>query len=297
MSVELLVNALVAGILLGGFYAAISIGLSICFGLLDTVNIAHPTLIVLGAFCAYFLNSEAGIDPILAGVIITPLFCLLGWLLYSAYYQFFERTSAQALRGLAFFFGIMFITEVVMIMVFGVDHRLVEAPYIGGAYSGTFLGMEMAIPYRMLSAFVVASIMTLGLHIFLARTFFGRAARAVHQDMMALSLMGVDPIRIKRIAFAIGLGTCGLAGALTVIMIPIEPAVGRLYIGNVFAIVVLGGLGSVSGTLVAAVILGIAESLVTTLIGPSWAPAVSFGILLGVLAYKPTGLFGVGDTR
>lgn len=294
---ELLINALIAGILLGGFFAALSIGLSICFGLLDTVNIAHPTFIVAAAFCTFILNDTLGIDPILAGIIITPVFFALGMVIYTAYYHFFEKTSAEALRGLAFFFGLLFITEVVLIMAFGVDHRLVNAVYIGKSFNAGFAGMEIAIPYRLLSAFVVAGIMTLGLQMFLDRSFFGRATRAVHQDMMALSLMGVDPVYIKRIAFAIGLGTCGLAGALMIIVIPIEPAVGRIFIGNVFAIVVLGGLGSISGTLVAAMILGIAESIVSTFLGPSWAPAVSFGILLGVLAFKPTGLFGVGDTR
>lgn len=294
---ELLINAVVAGLLLGGFFAALSIGLSICFGLLDTVNIAHPTLIVAAAFCTYILNSQFGIDPILAGVIITPAFFALGFGIYSAYYHFFERTSAEALRGLAFFFGLLFITEVVLIMVFGVDHRLVEAPYIGESMSAVIAGMHFSVPFRLLAAFVVAGIMTLGLHLYLDRSFFGRATRAVHQDMMALSLMGVDPVFIKRMAFAIGLATCGMAGALMIIVIPIEPAVGRLFIGNVFAIVVLGGLGSINGTLVAAFILGIAESIVSTFFGPSWAPAVSFGILLGVLAFKPTGLFGVGDTR
>ncbi len=294
---ELLINALIAGILLGGFFAALSIGLSICFGLLDTVNIAHPTFIVAAAFCTFILNANFGIDPILAGVIITPLFFVLGLAIYSAYYQFFEKTSAVALRGLAFFFGLLFITEVVLIMVFGVDHRLVNAPYIGESFSAMVAGMQFSIPYRLLVAFVVAGILTLGLQLFLDRSFFGRATRAVHQDMMALSLMGVDPVTVKRIAFAIGLGTCGIAGALMIIVIPIEPAVGRLFIGNVFAIVVLGGLGSISGTLIAAMILGIAESLVSTFAGPSWAPAVSFTILLGVLAFKPTGLLGVGDTR
>ncbi|TDI57102.1 MAG: branched-chain amino acid ABC transporter permease [Alphaproteobacteria bacterium] len=294
---ELFINALIAGILLGGFFAAISIGLSICFGLLDTVNLAHPTFVVAGAFCTFVLNDRLGIDPILAGIIITPFFFALGWVIYSAYYQFFERTSAVALRGLAFFFGLLFITEVVLIMVFGVDHRLVNAPYIGKSFSGVVAGIEFAVPYRLLSAFVVAGILTLGLQAFLDRSYFGRATRAVHQDMMALSLMGVDPVMVKRIAFGIGLGTCGIAGALMIIVIPIEPAVGRLFIGNVFAIVVLGGLGSISGTLVAAMILGIAESLVATFFGPSWAPAVSFSILLGVLAFRPTGLFGVGDTR
>ncbi len=294
---ELLINALIAGLLLGGFFAALSIGLSICFGLLDTVNIAHPTLIVAAAFVTYILNADLGIDPVLAGVIITPLFFAIGWVIYSAYYQFFERTSAEALRGLAFFFGLLFITEVVLIMVFGVDHRLVKAPYIGESLSADIVGLNVSVPYRLLTAFVVAGIMTVGLQIYLDRTFFGRAARAVHQDMLALSLMGVDPVHVKRMAFSIGLATCGLAGALMIIVIPIEPAVGRLFIGNVFAIVVLGGLGSISGTLVAAFILGIAESVVSTFFGPSWAPAVSFGVLLGVLAYKPTGLFGVGDSR
>ena len=294
---ELFINALISGILLGGFFAALAIGLSICFGLLNTVNIAHPTFVVGGAFCTFFLNSTFGIDPILAGVIMTPFFFALGWLIYSAYYQFFERTSAQALRGLAFFFGLLFIAEVVQIMLFGVDHRLVNAFYIGQSFRGAVAGIEFSVPYRLLSAFVVAAIMTLGLQAFLDRSFFGRATRAVHQDMMALSLMGVDPVTVKRIAFGIGLGTCGIAGALMIIVIPIEPAVGRVFIGNVFAIVVLGGLGSISGTLIAAMILGIAESLVSTFFGPSWAPAVSFTILLGVLAFRPTGLLGVGDTR
>ena len=294
---ELLINALIAGILLGGFFAALSIGLSICFGLLDTVNLAHPTLIVAAAFCTFLLNDVLGLDPILAGVIITPVFFIFGWLIYTAYYQFFEKNSAEALRGLAFFFGLLFITEVILIMVFGVDHRLVNAPYIGKSLGFDMGSVDVSIPYRLLVAFIVAAIMTLGLQMFLDRSFFGRATRAVHQDMMALSLMGVNPVTIKRIAFALGLATCGLAGALMIVVIPIEPAVGRLFIGNVFAIVVLGGLGSISGTLIAAMILGIAESLVSTFFGPSWAPAVSFGILLGVLAFKPTGLLGVGDTR
>ncbi|MBN43662.1 MAG: branched-chain amino acid ABC transporter permease [Alphaproteobacteria bacterium] len=294
---ELLINALIAGVLLGGFFAALSIGLSICFGLLDTVNLAHPTLIVAAAFCTFLLNDVFGLDPILAGVLITPVFFVIGLVIYTAYYQFFEKNSAEALRGLAFFFGLLFITEVILIMVFGVDHRLVNAAYIGKSMGMSLGTIDVSIPYRLLVAFAVAAIMTLGLQMFLDRSFFGRATRAVHQDMMALSLMGVDPVAIKRIAFAIGLGTCGLAGALMIVVIPIEPAVGRLFIGNVFAIVVLGGLGSISGTLIAAMILGIAESVVSTFFGPSWAPAVSFGILLGVLAFRPTGLLGVGDTR
>ena len=292
--IDLLLNALVVGILLGGFYAALSIGLSITFGLLDVVNIAHPTILILGAFVAFILNSQAGLDPILAGLIATPFFYAFGWVIYQLYYNSFEKSGeTDSLRGLAFFFGLLFIIEVGLIVQFGVDHRLVEAPYIGNS-ANIRLGEEInvAIPYRLLVAFVAALIATFAIQIFLNRSFFGRAARAVAQDMMALRLMGVDPIKVKRIAFALGVATAGVGGALMIIVLPIEPSVGRLYIGNVFAIVVLGGLGSMEGTLYAAIIIGIAESIVATFFGPSWAPAVSFGILLIVLAVKPEGLFG-----
>ena len=127
---------------------------------------------------------------------------------------------------------------------------------------------------------------------YLSRTFYGRAIRAVAQDRLALQLMGADPVRVKQIGFGIGIATTAVAGALLIMIIPIEPSVGRLYIGQVFAIVVLAGLGSVGGTLLAAMILGVVESSVSTFYGPSWAPAVAFGILLLVLAFRPQGLFG-----
>ena len=293
-SFDLLFNAIVIGILLGGFYAALSIGLSISFGLLDIVNIAHPAFIILGAFICFIFNSHYGLDPILVGIIFSPAFFLLGLLIYRLYYERFEKTGAEALRGLAFFFGLMFIIEVILIMYFGVDFQMVQADYID--YKATFGVVD--IPFRMFVPFIFAMAMTIGLQLFSSRTFFGRAMQAVAQDSLALRLMGIDPVRIKRIAFGISLATCSIAGALLVIVIPIEPSVGRLYIGQVFAIVVLGGLGSQSGTLIAAMLLGLVESLITTFFGPSWSPAVAFGALILVLAFKPTGILGrVGDTR
>ena len=293
-SFELLANAIVIGILLGGFYAALSIGLSISFGLLDIVNIAHPAFIILGAFVCFIFNSHYGFDPILVGIIFAPAFFLLGTLIYRVYYESFEKTGATALRGLAFFFGVMFILEVILIIYFGVDFQMVQAEYID--YKIT-LGL-VDIPFRMFVPFVIAMIMTLGLQYFSSRTFFGRAMQAVAQDSLALRLMAIDPAKIKRIAFGISLATCCVAGALFVIVMPIEPSIGRLYIGQVFAIVVLGGLGSQSGTLIAAMLLGMVESIITTFFGPSWAPAVAFSALILVLAIKPTGILGrVGDTR
>jgi len=293
-SFELLINAIVIGIMLGGFYAALSIGLSISFGLLDIVNIAHPAFIILGAFICFVFNSHYGIDPILMGIIFSPVFFLIGLLIYRIYYERFEKTGAEALRGLAFFFGLMFIIEVILIMYFGVDFQMVQAGYID--FKATFGVVD--IPFRMFVPFVFAMLMAIGLQWFSSRTFFGRAMQAVAQDSLALRLMGIDPVKIKTIAFGISIATCSIAGALLVIVIPIEPSVGRLYIGQVFAIVVLGGLGSQSGTLIAAMLLGLVESLITTFFGPSWSPAVAFGALILVLAFKPTGILGrVGDTR
>jgi branched-chain amino acid transport system permease protein len=144
----------------------------------------------------------------------------------------------------------------------------------------------------MLVPFTVALIMTVGLALYFGNTFTGRAVRAVSQDRLALQLMAADPVKIKQLAFGIGIATAAIAGSLLIIIGPVEPSMGRQYIGRVFAIAVLGGMGSIGGTFIAALILGIVESLVATFYGPSWAPAVSFGLLLLVLALRPSGLAG-----
>jgi branched-chain amino acid transport system permease protein len=288
MSIQLLIEALVAGVLLGCFYAAMSVGLSVAFGLLDVPHIAHPAFLVLGAY-GVFVLAQVGVDPLLAGALLMPAFFLAGLAIYRFYHTVFERRGSDAgLRGLAFFFGVAFIVEVILIRVFGVDQRMVDAPYIGESLQ---LG-DMRVPTRMLVAFGVALLLTTTLALYLSRTFTGRAIKAVAQDQTALALMGADPIRIKQWAFGIATGTCALAGALLIIVGPVEPGLGRLYIGRTFCVVVLAGLGSMPGTLVAGLILGIAESLVLTSMGASWAPAVAFGMLLLVLAVRPAGLFG-----
>jgi branched-chain amino acid transport system permease protein len=288
MSIDLLMNAIVAGLLLGGFYAAVTVGISISFGMLDVVNIAHPAFIILGSYIAYIVNTHFGVDPILIAVLALPAFYLLGAAVYQLYYWAFERRGQEALRGLAFFFGLLFITEVGLILVFGVDYRYVEAVYIGPTWRLGFLDF----PLRMLVPCVVAVLLVVGLQLYLTHTFIGRAIMAVAQDQLALRLLAVDPIRIKRVAFGISIATASLAGALLIIIQPIEPSVGREYIGRVFAICVLGGMGSLPGTLIAAMLLGIVESFTATFYGPSWAPAVAFGFLLLTLAVRPAGILG-----
>jgi branched-chain amino acid transport system permease protein len=288
ISLDLLLSAVVAGILLGGFYAAVTVGVSISFGMLDIVNIAHPAFIILGSYIAYIVNTRFGVDPILVSVLVAPAFYALGAAVYQVYHVVFERRGDESLRGLAFFFGLLFITEVALILVFGVDYRFVSAPYIDiTKHYG-----PIDLPLRMLVPFVCSMVMLAGLQLFLSRSFIGRAIMAVSQDRLALQLMSADPARIKRIAFALSIATAGVAGAFLIIIQPVEPSIGRDYIGRIFAIVVLGGMGSFPGMLCAAILLGVAESLTATFYGPSWAPAVSFGILLLTLAVRPAGILG-----
>jgi branched-chain amino acid transport system permease protein len=287
-SFDLLINAVISGILIGGFYAAVTSGVSLSFGILDIVNIAHPAFIILGSYIAYVANATLGVDPILASIAMMPVFYVLGSGIYQIYYISFEKRGQESLRGLAFFFGLLFITEVTLVLYFGVDYRYVEASYIGPSWHYAMLD----IPLRILVPCLVSLVLTAGLQIFLTRSFLGRAVMAVAQDQLALRLMAVDPIKIKRIAFGVSIATASLAGAFLIIIQPVEPSVGREYIGRIFAICVLGGMGSLPGTVIAAMLLGIVESLTSTFYGPSWAPAVSFGFLLLTLAVRPAGLLG-----
>ena len=288
ISFDLLANAVVAGLLLGGFYAAVTVGVTISFGMLDIVNIAHPAFIMAGSFVAYALNSTLGLDPILIGIIMMPAFFLLGIAIYQVYYYAFERRGEESIQGLAFFFGMLFVGEVALILTFGVDYRFVEAPYIGPSLH---LGM-IDLPLRMLVPFVVALVLVGVLQAFLGRSFIGRAILAVSQDPLALRLMAANPSRVKRIAFGVSIATAALAGALLIIIQPVEPSIGRDYIGRIFAICVLGGMTSFPGMLAGAMLIGIAESITATFYGPSWAPAVAFGFLLLTLAVRPAGILG-----
>jgi branched-chain amino acid transport system permease protein len=288
LSIDLLGNALMSGLLLGAFYAAVTIGVSISFGMLDVVNIAHPAFVVLGSYLVYIGNAAWGVDPILASLALLPAFYLLGLAIYQVYDVAFERRGDASIRGLAFFFGVLFITEVTLVLVFGVDYRLVEAAYIGPTLH---VGM-IDLPLRLTVPALVSLALIGGLQVYMRCTFIGRAIQAVAQDPQALRLMAANPSRIKRIAFGLSIASASVAGAFLIVIQPVEPSIARDYIGRVFAICVMGGLGSFAGTVAAAMTLGIVESLTATFYGPSWSPAVAFGFLLLTLALRPSGLFG-----
>jgi branched-chain amino acid transport system permease protein len=288
---DLLFEAVLFGILLGCFYAAVSMGLSVSFGLLDVPHVAHPAIMVLGSYCTYLLTVTTGIDPIVAGLVLMPPFFVLGMGVYRFYYEAFEKRGSEAgVRGIAFFFGVALIIEVGLIVAFGVDQRMVEAAYIG---SSLRFG-DVRIPQRTLVVFGVAVAMTVVLTLYFSKTFTGRAIKAVAQDEPALRLMGANPVRIKQWAFGIATAVAALGGAMLIIIGPVEPNMDRVYIGRTFAVVVLAGLGSMTGTVAAGLVLGISESIVLIhpSLGASWAPAVSFTLLLLVLGVRPQGLFG-----
>ena len=247
--------------------------MSISFGILDIVNIAHPAFIILGSYATYIVNATLGLDPILtchpddSGVLRARRRHL------SSLLRIVRETRQESLRGLAFFFGFLFITEVSLVLYFGVDYRYVEASYIGPSWHFGFLD----IPMRILVPCVVSLLLIAVLQLVLTRTFIGRAIMAVAQDQLALRLMAVDPIRIKRIAFGISIATASLAGAFLIIIQPVEPSVGREYIGRVFAICVLGGMGSLPGTVIAAMLIGIVESLTATFMARPGRPRCRLG--------------------
>ena len=144
-SFDLLINAMVSGILIGAFYAAVTAGVSLSFGILDIVNIAHPAFIILGSYIAYIVSISLGLDPIVTSILVMPAFYALGAGIYQIYYVSFEKRGQESLRGLAFFFGLLFITEVSLVLYFGVDYRYVEAPYIGPTWHIGYVDIPMRL--------------------------------------------------------------------------------------------------------------------------------------------------------
>lgn len=288
ISLDLVFEAIVFGVLVGCFYGALSLGLSISFGLLDVPHIAHAAFLVLAAYMVFLLGTY-GFDPLVAGLIIILPFFIFGVLVYRLYYEAFEKRGADAgVRGIAFFFGIAFIVQVFLSMTFGLDQRTATATYIGNSFA---IG-EMRLPWRLIVALLVAVGATLILKLYLSNTLQGRAIRAVAQDAWALRIVGINPVLTKQWAFGLATAVAAIGGTLLIIVSPVEPSLDRIYIGRTFCVVVLAGLGSVTGALVAGIILGVIESLVLTMFGASWAPAVAYGLLLLVLGIRPQGLFG-----
>jgi branched-chain amino acid transport system permease protein len=285
---ELILNAVTTGIVLGSIYALIALGLSITFGILHIPNVAHPAMVIAGAYAAVMSN-QYGLDPLLAGLLWSVPFYVLGYIFYEFYARLFEaRGGGNTMQSLTLFFGTSLVLEVALAVAFGTDLRSVHVGYVGQSLQ---IGI-VTIPYRFLIPAAMTPAILVILWLYLSRTYSGLAIRAVAHDERAVSISGLDPFAIKRHAFGIALALAAIAGAALVVTGPVDPFGGRIFIGRVFAIVVLAGMGTITGTLPAAILIGVAESLVMSFLSPSWAPGVAFAILLATLGLKPTGLFG-----
>ncbi|WP_207484422.1 branched-chain amino acid ABC transporter permease [Arenibaculum pallidiluteum] len=288
MLIDLAANALASGAALGSIYALLAMGLAITFGLLHVPNVAHPAIVVAGAYAVALANGY-GADPLLAALLLTVPFYVLGLGFYTFYSRAFElRGRGNSLQSLTLFFGVALVIEIGLVIAFGTDLRSVSVPYVGQSLSVGFV----TLPYRFLVPALVTPAVILALWLYLTRTHGGLALRAVAHDERALSISGIDPSSVKRHAFGLATALAVLAGAALIITGPVDPFTDRSLLGRVFAVVVLAGLGSIPGTLVAAVLIGVAEAFVTTFVSPSWAPGVAFAILLGTLGLRPSGLFG-----
>jgi branched-chain amino acid transport system permease protein len=285
---DLALNALATGLLLGSIYALLSLGLAITFGILHVPNIAHPTLVVVGSYAVAFGNMH-GIDPIVAALPAAMLFYAAGLILYEFYDRVFERRGdANTLQSLTLFFGLALVIEIGLLIAFGADPRSVDVAYVGRSFS---LGL-VTVPYRLLVPALVSPVILMAVWLYLTWTHSGLAIRAVAHGEMSLSIVGISPRGVKRHAFGLATAAAVFGGAALVILGPVGPFSGHAQIGRVFAVVVLAGMGSIPGTLVAGSVIGVTEAFATSFLSPSWSPGVAFAILLATLALRPKGLFG-----
>jgi branched-chain amino acid transport system permease protein len=284
---DLFLQVLANGIVLGSIYAVMAFGLAIVFGVMRVINFAHGVLAVLGAYASLQLFQGLGIDPFVSLLVTVPLFFALGWILYKAVFSRLGRNSESA--SMVVSFGIGIVIEVLIIMVWSANFQAISPDY---ATNVIVLG-PVRLTYVRVLAIVVALAAVVGLTAFLARSKLGKAIRAVIQDREAATYVGIDVDRVAAFTFGIAIGSVALGGVLLGTVYAFYPAVHLDWIGRLFAIVVLGGMGSVGGAFVGAFIVAIAETFVSLQFGTSWAPAVSFSIIILVLLLRPGGLAGV----
>jgi len=282
LALQILAN----GLMLGGLYACIAAGFSLVWGVLNVINILHGSLIVLGAYLAFFAYTLWGVHPFASIAVAAALFFALGYLIQSTMIN--RVIAAPVLITLTLTFGLDLMLSNAMIVAFRADFRkLTLDPPLGSVALGS-----VVMPVDRLLAMVLALALTGLLYLLLARSRIGRAIVAVRMDREAAALMGVDVKRIYAITFGLGALMAGAAGPLLAMIFPISPITGPVYLGKAFVVCVLGGLGSVPAVIVGGIVLGVVESFAALWFGPEHAVTVSFALLIVLLLFRPTGLLG-----
>ena len=274
------------GIMLGALYACMAIGFSVIWGVMNIINLAHGSMIVVGAYITYFMTSQLGVDPFLTLPISGGALFVLGFLLQR--YLINLVIEASIFMTMIVTFGLDMLLINANIALFTANQRSLTLPYTG---AGVDLG-GVRIAYTRLAVFAIAVLLTLALLAFMNRTRTGNAIKATSFDLEAARLVGVDTRRIYAITFAIGAMTAGITGSLLAVVFSFSPTSGAAFTMRSFVVVVLGGLGSIPGAIVGGIVLGVAENLTSILLRPGWVNVVSFALLLVVLVIRPRGLFG-----
>lgn len=285
---ETFVQSVVSGVLTGSLYAMIGVGLTVVFGVMRIINLAHGEMVMLGMFGAFWGQQLWGVDPFLSIVIWAPLMFVAGVLVY----RFLLRKVIPGgeLNTLLYTAGLSLLVANVALFAWTGDYRTISLGY--GATPWRPFGIAVPVPLAI--AFVLALAITGALYLFLARTDTGRAVRATAQNAEAAILMGIDVEKIAMLTFGVGTALAGAAGVLLGPSLYLYPTVGEILIVKCFVIVVLGGLGSVPGAIAGGVLLGLVESLGAVYVSMALKDGIGFLIFLAVLLYRPSGLFGVG---
>ncbi len=285
-----LAQQLILGVLLGGLYGLAAVGLSLVFGVLKVLNVAHGELIMLGGYGTFWLVTLLGIDPFASLLLVVPLSLLLGIGLYGALFAFVVHADEEARvrTSLLIGFGLALVLHALAVRLWTADERSVVTPY-GGAV--IVLG-DLSIPVVRLLSLAVAFVLIGGLQLLLTHWRWGKAIRATAEDWQAALLTGIDVRRAYLLAFAIGTGLAGAAGGLVSVGYSVSPSIGLEWTLKALIVVVLAGLGSVIGTFVAGIFLGVAEALSAAVFGGPYREVVGLLIFVVVLVVRPRGLFG-----
>lgn len=284
-------DALLNGILMGGIYGLTALGLTLIFGVMKVINFAHGTHLMMMMYLCYWLVTLIGIDPYLCLIIVIPVAYILGYLTQHLLVTPIlkkEEDVREPIGVLLLTAGLWIFFNNFFLMLFGANFRSADTIYSGTTFSLSSILISKPLFY----AFIISLVSTYILYRFLKRTRLGKAIRATGQDREAARLMGINVFKIYNIAFGIGIAAVGIAGTVLIPIFYVHPFAGDVFDIRAFVIVVLGGLGSVPGALLAGIIVGIIESLVGQYLTMTWAAALIYLVFLIVLFIKPSGIFG-----
>lgn len=277
----LFAQILVNGILLGGLYGLMALGMALVWGVLNIVNLAHGAFIMLGGYCAYYLFTGAGIDPFAAlPLAMVAMFCF-GYLVQRFILNLIVRSAL--LNTLLITFGLDVVLTYMAQLVFSADFRTINPSYAGA--NVTLAGVT--IPLARLAAFAVAVLLAALLWLLLNKTALGRAVRATSQNLVAARLYGVDPRQLYALTFGIGAALAGAAGGLYGVVAQLTPYIGASLTAKSFVIAIIGGLENPLTVVAAGLVIGIAESATSLYLGPTFTDVISFGLLVLILVARP----------